>query len=804
MFVGCGAKLTLTIADNWREATVISTLFHQENQSLGAAATRNSNACLILATPTSSPITPRMVTDYCRKRVAVVLSPLETQAMCRYLIKSLKKGIRPPRITIGAWSRVSAETGISTARLTTAQRELCPIFDAVSRSIPSNRASARKTLPQNTKSRAPVRQYALPTHARAIPEKLRCFEAFKPANAPHAAPLWTEWHEPATFAQALQLHIERHGETSTALHREITRAGYTLDLRAFARWSTGARVPRSVQSMHILRWIEHRYRLQPNYFKDKIPNPARAARGHLVEALSAAERRRLAWHLPDDFNSRTRTEQETILAWINQIIIAGSTDYRAFQAAAIKTRYSVRFRSIQALGRRPKGATTQPSTELVSSVIDAPDALESEMLDLLRFKTSTLTEFGFQRNGVWNEETASQKVEHLGLLFGAFVASPRSTVSGFGARLSSLCFAMLAFPATWDWYLQWRERRRGFYTRWELDMLGVALALVRKETGWLRQNPSLVNRLEPIPGLISENDIAAARADWDGACDAMTVHGRSRIKEITRVVRVHRDPFEPILPILEAESPVGEYRKITDEIARLTPDESRHPRAAAEMVRSFLMLRFGLHLGLRQRNLRELRVCFRGQAPTSERQLEDMKRGELRWSDKDNGWEVFIPSIAFKNSSSSFFGSKPFRLMLPDLGGLYEKINGYLDRHRVRLIGPADDPGTFFVKTAKKSSVDAAYDRNAFYEAWRSAIQRHGIYNPFTGRGAIKGLLPHGPHNVRDVLATHISKKTGSYEQASYAIQDTPDMVAKHYGRFLPQDKSAIAAQILNRAWDDS
>ena len=53
------------------------------------------------------------------------------------------------------------------------------------------------------------------------------------------------------------------------------------------------------------------------------------------------------------------------------------------------------------------------------------------------------------------------------------------------------------------------------------------------------------------------------------------------------------------------------------------------------------------------------------------------------------------------------------------------------------------------------------------------------------------------------MLATHILKKTGSYEQASYAIQDTPDMVQQHYGRFLPQDKAAIAAQVLNRVWDE-
>lgn len=51
---------------------------------------------------------------------------------------------------------------------------------------------------------------------------------------------------------------------------------------------------------------------------------------------------------------------------------------------------------------------------------------------------------------------------------------------------------------------------------------------------------------------------------------------------------------------------------------------------------------------------------------------------------------------------------------------------------------------------------------------------------------------------MRDVLATHILKKTGSFEQASYAIQDTPAMVAQHYGRFLPQDKAALAARILH------
>lgn len=364
-----------------------------------------------------------------------------------------------------------------------------------------------------------------------------------------------------------------------------------------------------------------------------------------------------------------------------------------------------------------------------------------------------------------------------------------------------MTFALLVFPSVWDWYLGWREARRGFFTAWETDMLQLAAAFTRRETGWLRQSPALAEHLSPLPDLVSADDIAAAQSDWDGVCDALHAHALSRFKEVSRVARIHRDPFEPILPILEAESPLLEYRKITDEIARRMPDARRHPKPAAEAVRAFLMLRLGLHLGVRQKNLRQLLFRPRGASPTSERRLETLKRGELRWSARDQAWEVLIPAQAFKNSGSSYFGDKPYRVLLPDLAGLYGMIDAYLERHRALLLGKAADPGTFFVKSAKATSRDAAYSSSSFYEAWRLTIQRYGVFNPYTGKGAVPGLLPHGPHNIRDVLATHILKQTGSYEQASYAIQDTVETVANHYGRFLPQDKAALAAQVLNEVW---
>ena len=106
-----------------------------------------------------------------------------------------------------------------------------------------------------------------------------------------------------------------------------------------------------------------------------------------------------------------------------------------------------------------------------------------------------------------------------------------------------------------------------------------------------------------------------------------------------------------------------------------------------------------------------------------------MKCGELRWSDRENRSEVLIPSIAFRNSGSSFLGQKPFCLILPDLLDLYKYLEAYIDRHRGVLLG-AKDPGTFFAKTVKTTSLDAAYDATKFYEAWRTGSNPIGSTIP--------------------------------------------------------------------------
>ncbi len=774
-------------------------------------------------------ITPRMISDFCRTRLTSVLPPLEVERLREYMLGLVRIGERPPRNGCGTdWVSVAAACGIGEADLRNAGGTIQYVFDALHRAKP--KSAKRKGKPKKTqlaassperwtRHSAPAKpaidvcQSGSPASVEKQKGRKPCARARPIVEFPVAKT--QQWDDPDSFQEALALHMRRFGDSCHHLWRAIVQPGEITDRRTLLSWRRGEKSPRTVESLAVLLRIERRYRLPAGYFKAKLPHPARAAKGHVVNDIGAAERRRLAWHLPDDFDSRSEDEQEQILTWVRTVIVSGATDYRQFQAAAMKYRYALRFPDpndppeAPTSRAEPTGEATDEDDLSLSEDPEmkpgrrmAPRALVEEVSALICFKTSKLTAVGYQRLGMWCEDTATQKVAHLALMFGALAESPSSPARGHGVPADALALGMLVFPGVMDWYIQWRERRRGFYTTWEADMLRLVLALTREETGFLRQTPSLSERLCEIPGLVTAEDACRAREDWPAACSAFRKYALSRVKEVELLARIHRDPFEAVLPVLEADSPLTEYRKITEEILRLMPDERRYPKAAAEAVRAFLMLRFGLHLGVRQKNLRQLLVCPRGSQPTSERRLEDLKRGELRWSARGSGWEVFIPAVAFKNAHSSFFSKQPFRLLLPDLNYLYTNIERYMAGHRRLLLGGATDPGTFFVKTAKSSSTDAAYDMNTFYEAWRLAIQRYGIHNPYTGRGAIKGLLPHGPHSVRDVLATHILKKTGSYEQASYAIQDTPETVARHYGRFLPQDKAQMAARILNEVWE--
>jgi hypothetical protein len=84
-----------------------------------------------------------------------------------------------------------------------------------------------------------------------------------------------------------------------------------------------------------------------------------------------------------------------------------------------------------------------------------------------------------------------------------------------------------------------------------------------------------------------------------------------------------------------------------------------------------------------------------------------------------------------------------------------------------------------------------------FTQVWKNMIRRYGIYNPYTGTGAIAGLKVHPPHAARHILATHILRVDGSFSKAAAAIFDTETVVMKRYAEFSAVHQYELARDVI-------
>lgn len=216
----------------------------------------------------------------------------------------------------------------------------------------------------------------------------------------------------------------------------------------------------------------------------------------------------IAWHLPAGYEQRPPEAKAEILDWIVKNLGVGSTDYRRYLLDRLQAPYGLPLRA-------DDGVT--------------PFRLLEEIDALLAFKTVAFVPIGWQRNGVWNAETAAQKRLQFGQMFGA--------LTEMGIKPHALSLTLLVVPQVWDMWLRWREGRRGFYVAGEADFLHLAEALARPGTGWLRQSPKIAGHLRVVKNLLGRDQVTEVRADWASACDRLLVYARGRARDIRRIAR---------------------------------------------------------------------------------------------------------------------------------------------------------------------------------------------------------------------------------------------------------------------------
>ena len=580
-------------------------------------------------------------------------------------------------------------------------------------------------------------------------------------------------------------------------------------------WQSGT-LPKTIRSLNIINSIEKKWGDVAFCLLAYVDNYS--AKKYMLSTYFSKKRdcSLIISHLPDNYWFVSEEERQEINTWMRENMLGGATAYRRYAIKARGVPFQIKLEhhpaddsAKQKISHKSPGRDANDDCPASRPrTITAPPRLQYEIDKLILFKTSSITDENYRRHNKWSDSTADIIRLNFGLLFGAVHAPADGPVKGCGVPLEHLSLALLVFPDFWKWYLEWRKMRRGNFSAAEITILNYARGWLRRKTGWIAQNESLIDGVMPIIDqrtgnvLISQGAIDEARSNWKRACKKMYKRMLQLVRDVSDNVQKSRNPFDAIRPVLQSDEPMRVYKQIADEILLCPANAASGRFGEAEKSRSYLIIRVASQLGSRSKNLRELLVCPRDQRPRALNELMILKRGELRWSDEDNAWEVVIPKSAFKNSGSKYFKSGPFRKVLKYDPILYRIIDEYITIHRATLLAGRADPGTLFIKGPHKGAEDASYGSQAFYSAYSTIIRNYGIYNPYTGKGAITGLLPHGPHAVRDVRATHILKATGSYEQAAYSIQDDVATIELYYAEFDPHDREKIVSRILDPVWE--
>jgi hypothetical protein len=203
-------------------------------------------------------------------------------------------------------------------------------------------------------------------------------------------------------------------------------------------------------------------------------------------------------------------------------------------------------------------------------------------------------------------------------IFGA-LALPKDAedprLRGLGLDPNTFAFAMFACPGILYWWINWKGSRRknpkdenskGKFTTYDSRLVYIIGGLFHKETGWIRQRPDLAQHIKPIQGFIDDAFIANAQNNWDKVCDTAYDYYKKFSEDIETWAEEIRDPFEPILPILESENPIAALKTFAQNIFDDMPDAATAPLQAARVMRDYLITRLLSATGLRSKNVIDL------------------------------------------------------------------------------------------------------------------------------------------------------------------------------------------------------
>ena len=435
--------------------------------------------------------------------------------------------------------------------------------------------------------------------------------------------------------------------------------------------------------------------------------------------------------------------------------------------------------------RRHYGAMTvntirQKAVSAISrarSPIDPSCPMLAEWKDLVTFKTSLNDPTRYLcPKWEWNSSRTVEKNENHMKDFARWCAMPREQ-GGLGLPWHQISFILVLNHQVVSKYVFHRVLRFSRLTLegkelgpmlggTEFGFMGFIKSLLDLEYGWLTQSPHVVQKPQVVdvqfelermsaldnvftvqmperPDVCTVMDadlVARITTDWMGAVR----HARHMISSLTGKVERHykmiRDPHKLVWPIINHTHPVAVViRQVKEALSRCRPIEVCPMQHAKDYRNAVAMLML-------------ITVVFRSDTL---RNMEYRSDGTGHLIRTAAGYDVIVGADRFKNGMCEWlFGPsyrrRDYERALGDWQSLTAILDYYLKICRPILLKGRESDLLFPTGQSAEKWSSKTFNTmiTNWTRTWSVRNERHG-----TG---MTGVLPWGPHCIRDIVATHI------------------------------------------------
>lgn len=393
------------------------------------------------------------------------------------------------------------------------------------------------------------------------------------------------------------------------------------------------------------------------------------------------------------------------------------------------------------------------------ALLDVPDAMKQEWLGYMHFKVLPV-KLGFNRNTNWGKrETKSLGTKYSWEATIGQEVSPSANVAwqcvanvigfavlakskgGLGYGKDAITLATLADPDIYTDLIKFMLSRSGAYNNGLVNLVAQIKAMLRPNTGYLWQEANSFNQVYLHKGMTAD--------EYRSQCGATYNHLLTMSKHLqsNSVLKMTRDPKEPIQQILDMQHPLEALFDLAERVKKCAPPKSK-PENYAIHLRNLLLLQMLTAAPVRINQYAILTYYTNNS-------------GHLYKA--DGSWWLRFSEHETKNH-------KKYNVRL--YPGTYKFIEEYLEKYRPLLLAGNLSNHVF----CSKPRVDGRVGAEPASSKYLSSI----IFD--MTRRFIPGSPGFSAHAIRPIIATDFLKNhPGQYELAANLLDDEVATMIKHY-----------------------